>query len=167
MDDAQIALLRAVVAAQPVAALATLHHGEPATSMTPYAWLPEGGELVLHVSRLATHTADMQAHATVSLLVVGPADMAETPLALPRLSVQGEARTCLPEDPRYAAARSAYLARFPDAEPLFGFGDFSLVLVQPQHLRFVGGFGRAHAVSLAAWGQALALLPGDLTRDPG
>jgi putative heme iron utilization protein len=61
MDAEQTQLLQALLTAQPVAALATLHKGEPAASMVPYALLPNGRGVVIHVSRLATHTADMLA----------------------------------------------------------------------------------------------------------
>lgn len=154
MDAEETRALLRLLQHTPVAALATLHRGEPAVSMVPYAMLPDG-RLVIHVSRLATHTQDMQAHAQVSLLVSAPADAAPTPLALPRVSVQGQARMCPPEAPDYGAARTAYLARLPDAEELFGFGDFSLVLIEPQFLRYVAGFGRAATVTA---GQYAALL---------
>lgn len=150
MDDATRHLMTDVLRAQPVAALATLHKGEPAVSMTPCAWMADG-VAVIHVSRLATHTADLLAHPQVALLVTAPAAMADTPLALPRVSLQAQATPCLPDDPRYVEARQAYLSRLPDAEPMFGFGDFTLVRLVPDHVRFVGGFGRAHAVAPADW----------------
>lgn len=63
-----------MLATRPVAALATLHRGEPAVSMVPFV-LPAGRtDLVIHVSALATHTRDMQAHPQVSLLVMAEAD---------------------------------------------------------------------------------------------
>lgn len=153
MDASALTALRQLLLDTHVAALATLHQGEPAVSMVPYALL-RGGGFVIHVSRLATHTRDMLAHERVSLLVTARADAAPTPLALPRVSVQGAARLCPPEAPDYAAARTAYLARLPDAEELFGFGDFSLFLIEPQFLRHVAGFGRAHTLTAgqyAAW----------------
>ncbi len=150
-------LLHAVLKRQPVAALATLHGGVPAASMVPYALMPDG-RLVIHVSQLATHTADMQASPQVALLVTAPEDTSPTPLALPRISVQGQAHPCPPEQADHAKARALYLARFPDSEPLFGFGDFSLFLVVPDQVRFVAGFGKAHVLTGAAW-QALMAGP--------
>ncbi len=114
--------------------------------MVPYALLPDG-RFIIHVSRLATHTRDMLEHPVVSLLVMAASGSTETPLALPRVSVQGQARVCAPDAPDYAAARDAYLDKLPDAEELFGFGDFSLFLIAPQFLRYVAGFGRAHTVT--------------------
>ncbi len=142
----------------PVAALATLHRGEPAVSMVPYALLPDG-RFVIHVSRLAPHTQDMQAHAGVSLLVTAPLQAAASPLALPRASVQGPALPCPPEAPDHAAARAAYLARLPDAEELFSFSDFSLFLIAPQALRYVAGFGRAHALNATQYAALWSVEP--------
>jgi len=150
MDADTLNALYQTLLDQPVAALATLHGGEPAVSMTPVAWLGDGRGVV-HVSRLATHTADMQRHPGVALLVTAPPSPGTSPLALPRLSLQGHAVFVAPDDEGHAAARGAYLARFADAEPMFGFGDFSLVVIRPDQLRFVAGFGRAHAVPLGDW----------------
>ncbi len=58
--------LRPLLHETKVAALATLHQGEPAVSMVPYALRPDG-RFTIHVSRLATHTQDMLAHERVSL----------------------------------------------------------------------------------------------------
>jgi len=154
MDAHTQTALRQLLQETNVAALATLHQAEPAVSMVPYALLGDG-RFVIHVSRLATHTQDMLAHARVSLLVTAALHAAPTPLALPRVSVQGTARVCPPESPEYAEARAAYLARLPDAEELFGFGDFSLFLIAPQFLRFVAGFGRAHTVTAAQYGELM------------
>jgi len=142
--------LRHLLQGAAVAALATLHKGEPAVSMVPYALLPDG-RFVIHVSRLATHTQDMQAHAGVGLLVMAEPGVAATPLALPRVSVQGQARICLPGDADHVVARAAYLARLPDAQELFDFADFALFLIEPQFLRYVAGFGRAHTVTAAQY----------------
>ncbi len=158
MDAAETLALKTLLVNSPVAALATLHKGEPATSMVPYALLPDG-RFVIHVSRLATHTRDMLEHSAVSLLVMAVPGSAETPLALPRVSVQGQAGVCAPDAPDYVAARAAYLAKLPEAEELFSFGDFSLFLITPQFLRYVAGFGRAHTVTAEQYA--------GLLRDPG
>ena len=44
------------------------------------------------------------------------------------------------------AARAAYLARFPEAEELFGFTDFSIFRITPISLRYVAGFGSARTL---------------------
>lgn len=147
-------LLRRLLATRPVAALATLHGGEPAVSMVPFV-LPAGQtDLIIHVSALATHTRDMQAHAQVSLMVMAEAEAGTSPQALPRVILVAEARTLLRDSDEHAAAREAYLARFPDAAVTFELADFSLVALQPHSARLVAGFARAHALvghALLAW----------------
>jgi putative heme iron utilization protein len=152
MQAAQAQALEALLKGQDVAALATLHNGEPAVSMVPYALLPSGQGFVIHVSRLATHTADMLAHPAVGLLVVAAADAAHAaapPQARPRVSVQGHAQRCAPGDPLYAEARARYLARFPHSEEMFSFADFSLFIVGVRSARFIGGFAQAVSVTAA------------------
>lgn len=148
MDSSQAHALRGLLESQQVAALATLHQGEPAVSMVPYALLAQGAGLVIHVSQLATHTKDMLAHPAVGLLVVAPQTADIAPQALPRVSLRGQARPCLPDAPAYAQARRVYLARFPQSEEMFSFADFSLFVVAVRSARFVGGF--AQAASLTA-----------------
>ena len=158
LDPDNARSLRHLLETRPVAALATLHGGDPAVSMVPYALLPRGGGFVIHVSRLATHTADLQAHPAVALLVTGELQDAPSPQQLPRASIRGEARTLAPGTALHAEARAAYLARFPETEPLFGFADFSLVLVDVRALRYVGGFAQAVTVMPPAFE---ALMGGD------
>ncbi|WP_291212351.1 HugZ family protein [Hydrogenophaga sp.] len=143
MDASESTALISLLRSQPVASLATLHKGAPAVSMVPFALLPDGTGFVIHVSQLATHTQDMVQNPAVALLVTAPLAAADSPLALPRASVQGSARPCPPESPGYEAARHAYLAKLPDAESLFSFGDFSLFVIEPEAIRWVAGFGRA------------------------
>jgi hypothetical protein len=133
-----IELLRA----QPSAALATLHKGEPAISMVPVALAADG--LLIHVSELATHTRDMRAHPRVSLLLMGEAG--ELPQARPRVSIAGDAAFIDRETAAYDAARAIYLARFAQAAMTFGLADFSLVRIAASSARFVAGFAQAHAL---------------------
>lgn len=146
MDSSQAQALRQLLQHQQVAGLGTLHKGEPFVSMVPYALLPDG-QAVIHVSRLATHTKDMELHSGVSLLVMGEREPDQPAQALPRATLQGQARACPPDDAQYAAARNAYLARFPQSEPMFGFADFSLFVIAPRSVRFVGGFAQAGSIT--------------------
>jgi putative heme iron utilization protein len=79
-------------------------------------------------------------------------------LATPRVALTGQARMCPAADTVHARARQAYLARFPESEPMFGFGDFSLFVVEVRSARLVTGFGKAHSLTAAAFAQALAEL---------
>jgi heme iron utilization protein len=140
--------LKVLLQGQDIAALGTLHRGEPFVSMVPYALLADG-RLVIHVSQLATHTRDMQEHAGVSVMVLGTRAPEALPQEQPRASLQGAAQACAQDAADYPAARQAYLARFPHSQEMFGFGDFSLFLVTPRAVRFVAGFAQAFSMTAA------------------
>lgn len=147
--------LRRLLAQQPVAALATLHRGEPAVSMVPFVWSADAAALLIHVSALATHTRDMLEHPRVALLVMAEAAGAGVPpQALPRVALQCDAAALPREGAAYDAAKASYLARFADAAPMFDLADFSIFTLRPVAARLVAGFGRAHSLvgdALAAW----------------
>jgi putative heme iron utilization protein len=156
MNPEQQSALRSLLQTQETAALATLHKGDPAASMVPFALLPDGRGFVIHVSSLSTHTADMLAHPAVSLLVTAPPGSAETPQALPRAAVTGEARQLVAGTTEHAEARAVYLARFPQIEYLFAFADFSLFVIDVRSVRFVGGFGNALSITAAQFAAVMA-----------
>lgn len=129
------------------AALGTLRAGAPFVSMVPYALAADGSGFIVHVSELAAHTKDMLADARVSLMIAEAEDGGKSPLALARVSVQGTVLRIPSDAQAHPALKAAYLARFPDAEPMFGFTDFSIFLIRPDAARFVAGFGQAHSLS--------------------
>lgn len=149
MDTAATSLRR-LLDTQRVGALGTLHRGEPAVSMVPFAMTPADPRVWIHVSALASHTADMRRHPRVSLLVM--ADLAEgvVPQALPRVALQADALTVPAGSVQHDDARRVYLARFPDAATTFELADFSIVALQPTSARLVAGFGRAWSLTGAA-----------------
>jgi putative heme iron utilization protein len=61
--------------------------------------------------------------------------------ALPRVSLDGTVARQNPDSPAWQSARSVYLARFPEAEPMTELGDFSFVLIHVTSARQVAGFG--------------------------
>lgn len=130
-----------------VAALGTLdNQGAPYVSMTPFAILQEPGCLVLHLSGLAAHTQYLQASPDVSLLVMQPEQADASALNLPRVTLSCQA-TVLPHGSDAATpCRNAYLARFPDAEPMTGFADFRFVMLHVTQARHVAGFGAARSL---------------------
>ena len=141
MTAEQADALRALVRSQSVGSLGTLHSEEPFVSMVPFALLPDGQGVIVHVSRLASHTKDMQADPRVSLMVM--ATQADSPQSRARVTIQGDSMSLPPDADTYVAARACYLARFPDAEHIFELGDFTLFRIAPVRLRVVGGFGQA------------------------
>ncbi|MBL0085155.1 MAG: pyridoxamine 5'-phosphate oxidase family protein [Ideonella sp.] len=156
MDTTQASALRELLLHGQVASLGTLHNGEPAVSMVPYALLPGTGIFVVHVSRLATHTKDMERHAGVSLMVLAEQNESALAQARPRASISGSASRCTENDDGYQAAREKFLDKHPSSEPMFGFGDFSIFLIRPRALRFVGGFGQAWSATEVQFQQAMA-----------
>ena len=149
------AALRSLLREQQTAALATLHKGEPALSMVPYALRPGGTGFIIHVSHLAVHTADMLATPAVSLLVVAAAGSRSSPQELPRASVRGQARPLSPDSAEYEDAKLLYMARFPSSEQTFALSDFTLFVIEPRSVRFVGGFARAASVLAEEFGSIM------------
>ena len=158
MDPAQIRALRSILETQEVAALGTLHEGEPFVSMVPFALLPDA-TFVIHVSALAAHTRDMASHPGVSLLVMARPEEGVGAQALARVTIQGEAAPLGEDDPLHAAAKQAYLARFPGSEMTFALTDFSLVAIRPRQARFVGGFAQARSLTAEGLQRVLGASP--------
>ncbi len=156
MRPEQTQALRRIFESQDVASLGTLHEGAPFVSMVPFAILPRGAGLVIHVSALSSHTADMLRDPRVSLLVIAASSEGTPSQARARATVQGVAEPQEEDSsPGYADARAAYLSRFPGSADTFELADFSLFTIQPSTVRFVGGF--AQAASLTPDGFAAAL----------
>ena len=155
MNPAQAQALRQLLQGQRVASLGTLHGDEPYVSMVPFAMLPGGSAFVVHVSQLSSHTRDMLASPRVSLLVVAPGIPGTPAQALARATIQGEAEPRAASAPGYAAAREAYLSRFPQAADIFELPDFSLFAIRPTTIRFIAGFAQALTLTPEAVATAL------------
>lgn len=147
MISAHAQILCDLLRTQEVAALGTLHQGRPYVSMVPFAMLPGETDFIIHVSQLAAHTKDMLTSPPVSLLVIAPPVPGVVAQEQARITVQGEAVQRVAGTSGHAAAKAAYLARFPQSEPMFDFSDFSLFVIVPDTIRFVGGFAQATTIS--------------------
>lgn len=149
MTDEDLLILGQLLLSQRRAALGTLHAGAPFVSMALYAPTTDLTACYLHLSLLAAHTRDLLAAPAASLLVMAPeiAGSSRNPLTLARISLQGEAHPLPETAPEYAAARAAYLTRFPFTEFNFTLKDFSLFAFRPRAGRWVGGFARAFDVT--------------------
>lgn len=126
-----------------LAALGTIHNGEPNLAMVAIAHESDFSAFYLHVSKLGKHTTDMENDPHVSLLLTEADDHRSDPQTLARVSIQGMATVLPRNDPDYARVKVLYLTRFPEAEQLFSLGDFNLWRITPKGGRFVAGFGRA------------------------
>jgi putative heme iron utilization protein len=160
VSESDAAALRALLRSRPIAALGTLHDSEPFVSMVPFAIAGSPPRFVVHVSGLAAHTRDMDRDGRVSLLVTAEPGGDVTPQAVARVTIQGDAARLDEEDAFHAQARAAYLARFPESEPMFGFGDFALFAITPRSARLVGGFAQARSFAAEGIANALNALEG-------
>ncbi|HEY3380133.1 MAG TPA: pyridoxamine 5'-phosphate oxidase family protein [Vicinamibacterales bacterium] len=149
------------------AAIATMDRGVPLATMVAYAPERALGGLLIFVSELSQHTRNLLQDPRVSL-VVSEADTGEgDPQLLARVTLTGEVRHVRPGSQEYAAAKSAYLARFPGAEPRFDLADFHLLRLVPSDIRYVGGFARAFSISAEdLTTAAAAVAEADVKRPP-
>ena len=143
MDGPSEQTLAHLIRSTRIAALGTLHDGEPNLAMVAYAFAEDFSAFYIHVSRLGRHTTDMENNPRVRLLITEADDGRLDPQTLARVSMHGTAEMLPRTDPGYAQVRNLYLQRFPEAEQLFSFGDFHLWGIKPKGGRFVAGFGRA------------------------
>jgi len=127
--------------------LATTGKDGPESSLASYAI--HHGNILLHLSSLARHTGNITSHPKVGFMICTPETMAESPLALPRLSLQGDISTMTGET--LESAIEAYLKAIPEARPLFGFPDFTLFKLSVSDIHWVGGFGSARKIAVNGW----------------
>jgi putative heme iron utilization protein len=143
MDSASEQTLARLIRDTRLAALGTIHNGEPNLAMMAVAFESDFSAFYIHVSKLGKHTGDMENDPHMSLLLTEADDHRPDPQTLARVSIQGTATVLLRDNPDYARVKTLYLKRFPEAEQLFSLGDFNLWKITPKGGRFVAGFGRA------------------------
>jgi len=143
MDQQSEQTLAKLIRETRIAALGTLHGGEPNLAMVAYSFAEDFSAFYIHVSRLGKHTAGMEADPRVSLLITETDDRRADPQTLARVSIRGTAEILPRTEPDYAQVKKNYLERFPEAEQLFQLGDFNIWKIIPKGGRFVAGFGKA------------------------
>jgi putative heme iron utilization protein len=123
-------------------ALATIDRntGHPFASLVNVATDVDGSPFIL-VSRLATHTANLEVDGRASLLLAatGKGD----PLAHPRLTLLGTFAQVARDDRQEPRLRRRFLARHPKSELYAGFADFSFWRLETVSAHLNGGFARA------------------------
>ena len=136
------AVAKSLLRATRAGALATIDRntGHPFASLVNVATDVDGSPLIL-VSRLSTHTANLEVDGRASLLLAstGKGD----PLAHPRLTLLGSFAQIARDDPELPRLRRRFLARHPKSELYAGFGDFSFWRLQTVSAHLNGGFARA------------------------
>jgi len=141
-DFNPIAAAKALLRATRSGALATIDRntGHPFSSLVNIATDADGSPLIL-VSRLSTHTANIEVdpRASVLLASTGKGD----PLAYPRLTVLGAFATIARNTPDGARVQRRFLSRHPKSQLYAGFGDFSFWRLNIVSAHLNGGFARA------------------------
>lgn len=150
MDEQSEQMLARLIRETRVAALGTLHEGEPNLAMVAYSFAKDFSAFYIHVSRLGKHTTDMEKDPRVSLLITETDDRRADPQTLVRVSIRGTAEILPRTDLGYAQIKKTYLKRFPEAEQLFSLGDFNLRKITPNGGRYVAGFGCAFNIGAEA-----------------
>jgi putative heme iron utilization protein len=142
-DFNPVAVAKGLLRAIRAGTLATIDRntGHPFASLVNVATDVDGAPVIL-VSRLSTHTANIEADGRASILLaaVGKGD----PLAHPRLTVLG---TMSRSDD--ARLRRRFLERHPKSALYAGFGDFSFWRMRVASGHLNGGFARAADLATA------------------
>lgn len=147
--------LRQLLWQRRTAALATRDEaGAPAVSLVPFAVCPALQCLVIHISALSPHTAQLQADPRAAVLVDAGEVDGEPVHALHRVSLSVQAETVSGD--ALTTARDDYLARFPEATDMTALPDFRFVLLHPLQGRQIAGFGAARRIDAADLRAALA-----------
>lgn len=142
VDEDAIALAARLLGASRHGTLAVLEpaSGHPLASRTALACAGDGAPIIL-VSRLAAHTAALEADARCSLLVGEPGT--GDPLAYPRITLIGRARRLDRDAAQGQQARERFLGVHPKSALYADFADFSFWRIEPERASLNGGFGRA------------------------
>jgi len=147
-DFEPLTVAKMLLRATRAGTLATLDRntGHPFGSLVNVATDVDGSPLIL-VSRLATHTANLEHDSRASLLLAetGKGDA----LAHPRLTVLGSFAPVARERNDEPAVRRRFLARHPKSELYAGFADFSFWRMQVASAHLNGGFARAADLTAA------------------
>jgi putative heme iron utilization protein len=145
--DAKLAA-KSLLRATRAGALATIDRntGHPFASLVNVATDVDGALLIL-VSRLSTHTANLEndGRASVLLAATGKGD----PLAHPRLTLIGSLVRLGRDHPDEARGRRRFLARHPKSELYAGFVDFAFWRLETVSAHLNGGFARAADLTAA------------------
>jgi putative heme iron utilization protein len=110
------------------------------------------GRALLLLSSLAEHTANLEACGHASLLVREEVAAGADPLALGRVTLVGSCTRV--GDEEADACRETFLDVHPEARTYAGFADFGFFRLAPEHVRYVGGFGRMSWVDARAYEDA-------------
>jgi putative heme iron utilization protein len=127
-----------------LATLACGSSGYPYPTLLPFACDVTHAPLIL-VSALAEHTQNLRADPRAGWLV--HAQQGEDVLSAARLTVLGEFQAYQPS----ALALARYLRYQPQAQRYLDLGDFAFYRMQPERLRYIGGFATMGWLTAQDW----------------
>lgn len=143
------ACARRLLRAHRYGALCTLSkklHGFPFGSITPYA-VDHDGSLLILISALAEHTKNIQHDSRVSLITHNQHDAA--------IQMQGRVTVTGHAQHLGSTPHARYLSLFPEAAELLTL-DFAFYRIQPVAIRYIGGVGSIHWISMVDYAVAQA-----------
>ncbi len=147
-DFTPVAVAKSLLRATRTGTLATLdrNSGYPFASLVNVATDVNGAPLIL-VSRLATHTANLECDTRASLLLAetGKGDA----LAHPRLTALGSFEQVARDGADERRIRRRFLVRHPKSELYAGFADFAFWRMNVVSAHLNGGFARAADLTAA------------------
>lgn len=117
--------------------------GYPFVTVLPFALAADHCPWLL-MSDLAEHCRNVRQDGRVSMLL-----QAATPdvLTAERMTVTGDLQEMVPDE----ATRRRLLRYCPEFDDYLALGDFHFFRLQPQRVRFIGGFGRMGWVEATEW----------------
>ena len=121
--------------------------GYPFGSVTPYVTTPDG-RVVIYISDIAQHTANIRGCSRVCLTVAAEGGDANRQ-ARGRVSIVGDAAVVADIETDSVAAR--YFAFFPEARAYAGTHGFHFYAMDVKRVRYIGGFGRISWVEPEDW----------------
>ena len=150
MNKEEQRLLANLIRSHRWAALATLaKDSSPEASWVAYAYDNDFSNFLLHLSQLSSHTKNLIRDARASL-AISESEGEGDPQELARVMFQGQVTFISREAADFEPLAKCYLQRLPEAERLFGFGDFMLFRFIPVRARYIGGFARAYTLDMDA-----------------
>lgn len=132
--------LRALLVEGQVGSLSVTVDARPYLGLVPFVLTAEGPGALVHVSRLARHSAGLGRGAPWALLVHEPEGRQANPQQLARVTLQGTSEPLEPGSDAWETGRSLYLAKYPKSAITFQLGDFTLVRLVVDSGRYVAGF---------------------------
>ena len=149
MDASQEAQLAHLVFANRWAAMATVKDGKPFSSYVAYVADMSNGDngLLIHVSRLASHTTNLLESRYVAFSMSEIDDGSGDPQTLARVTLEGSVTVVGRDCDVYNDCRNKYIKVLPESQQLFSFADFVLFKFNVDQVRFVAGFGRSFTLS--------------------